>query len=427
MGPGKSQKVKRGLAPFSRRWRAVKDRKVLVVFGTRPEAIKMAPVVKELERSPWFEPRVVVTAQHREMLDQVLDLFGIVPAHDLDIMRPGQSLFDVTGRALRGLEEVFSRESPDFVLVHGDTTTTFVGALAAYYLQIPVGHVEAGLRTRNKFSPFPEELNRHLTGVLADLHFAPTARARANLLAENVSPERIAVTGNTVIDALLETVRRDYDFISLVETASPAATPAGRKGLARLAALAAREPRFAPYRLLLVTTHRRENLGAPLRGVYRALRRILQEFPDTLVVFPVHLNPAVQDAAAELGGTERVLRTPPLSYLPFVKLMEAAHLVLTDSGGLQEEAPALGKPVLVLRDTTERPEAVEAGTVKLVGLDEENVWRETARLLSDSDAYRQMAEAVNPYGDGEAARRTVGFLAAYFGLAAPPDEYVKIF
>nr|WP_049752674.1 UDP-N-acetylglucosamine 2-epimerase (non-hydrolyzing) [Candidatus Desulforudis audaxviator] len=387
----------------------------------------MAPVVKELERSPWFEPRVVVTAQHREMLDQVLDLFGIVPAHDLDIMRPGQSLFDVTGRALRGLEEVFSRESPDFVLVHGDTTTTFVGALAAYYLQIPVGHVEAGLRTRNKFSPFPEELNRHLTGVLADLHFAPTARARANLLAENVSPERIAVTGNTVIDALLETVRRDYDFISLVETASPAATPAGRKGLARLAALAAREPRFAPYRLLLVTTHRRENLGAPLRGVYRALRRILQEFPDTLVVFPVHLNPAVQDAAAELGGTERVLRTPPLSYLPFVKLMEAAHLVLTDSGGLQEEAPALGKPVLVLRDTTERPEAVEAGTVKLVGLDEENVWRETARLLSDSDAYRQMAEAVNPYGDGEAARRTVGFLAAYFGLAAPPDEYVKIF
>jgi len=405
----------------------VKDRKVLVVFGTRPEAIKMAPVVKELERSPWFEPRVVVTAQHREMLDQVLDLFGIVPAHDLDIMRPGQSLFDVTGRALRGLEEVFSRESPDFVLVHGDTTTTFVGALAAYYLQIPVGHVEAGLRTRNKFSPFPEELNRHLTGVLADLHFAPTARARANLLAENVSPERIAVTGNTVIDALLETVRRDYDFISLVETASPAATPAGRKGLARLAALAAREPRFAPYRLLLVTTHRRENLGAPLRGVYRALRRILQEFPDTLVVFPVHLNPAVQDAAAELGGTERVLRTPPLSYLPFVKLMEAAHLVLTDSGGLQEEAPALGKPVLVLRDTTERPEAVEAGTVKLVGLDEENVWRETARLLSDSDAYRQMAEAVNPYGDGEAARRTVGFLAAYFGLAAPPDEYVKIF
>lgn len=486
----------------------MKNRKVLVVFGTRPEAIKMAPVVKELERSPWFDSRVVVTAQHREMLDQVLDLFGIVPAHDLDIMRPGQSLFDVTARALRGLEEVFSRESPDFVLVHGDTTTTFVGALAAYYLQIPVGHVEAGLRTGNKFSPFPEELNRHLTGVLADLHFAPTARARANLLAENVSPERIAVTGNTVIDALLETVRHDYDFTALVEPAASAprgdtasalaldgtpapnsaagedavsalalnaisapatrgdaaptvaydagdaasatsaptagdgadtapaaaAAPAGdaaapdRDGLARLAALAAREPRFAPYRLLLVTTHRRENLGAPLRGVYRALRRILREFPDTLVVFPVHLNPVVRDAAAqELGGTERVLRTPPLAYLPFVKLMEAAHLVLTDSGGLQEEAPALGKPVLVLRDTTERPEAVEAGTVRLVGLEEENVWRETARLLSDADAYRQMAEAVNPYGDGEAARRTVGFLAAYFGLAAPPDEYAKIF
>jgi UDP-N-acetylglucosamine 2-epimerase (non-hydrolysing) len=462
-------------------------KKVLVVFGTRPEAIKMAPVVKELERSPWFDPQVVVTAQHREMLDQVLDLFGIVPAHDLDIMRPGQSLFDVTGRALRGLEEVFSRESPDFVLVHGDTTTTFVGALAAYYLRIPVGHVEAGLRTRDKFSPFPEELNRHLTGVLADLHFAPTARARANLLAENVPPERIAVTGNTVIDALLETARREYDFTSLVETAGPAAPAAAgedaiagpgldaapvpangggaaaiaddardgastaltdreglarlaapaaapapdtatdpdREGLARLAALAARAPRpFAPYRVLLVTTHRRENLGAPLRGVYRALRRILLEFPDTLAVFPVHPNPIVQAAAAaELGGTERVLRTPPLPYLPFVKLMATAHLVLTDSGGLQEEAPALGKPVLVLRDTTERPEAVEAGTVRLVGLAEEDVRRETARLLSDPRAYRRMAEAVNPYGDGEAARRTVGFLAAHFGLAAPPDEF----
>ncbi|MEW6540371.1 MAG: UDP-N-acetylglucosamine 2-epimerase (non-hydrolyzing) [Bacillota bacterium] len=410
-------------------------KKVLVVFGTRPEAIKMAPVVKELERSPWFDPRVVVTAQHREMLDQVLDLFGIVPAHDLDIMRPGQSLFDVTARALRGLEEVFSRESPDFVLVHGDTTTTFVGALAAYYLRIPAGHVEAGLRTRDKFSPFPEELNRHLTGVLADLHFAPTARARANLLAENVPPERIAVTGNTVIDALLETARREFDFTSLVETAGPAAPAAApapdtatdpdREGLARLAALAARAPRpFAPYRVLLVTTHRRENLGAPLRGVYRALRRILLEFPDTLAVFPVHPNPIVQAAAAaELGGTERVLRTPPLPYLPFVKLMATAHLVLTDSGGLQEEAPALGKPVLVLRDTTERPEAVEAGTVRLVGLAEEDVRRETARLLSDAHAYRRMAEAVNPYGDGEAARRTVGFLAAHFGLAAPPDEF----
>ncbi len=442
-------------------------KKVLVVFGTRPEAIKMAPVVKELERSPWFEPRVVVTAQHREMLDQVLRLFGIVPAHDLDVMRPGQSLFDVTARALRGLEDVFSRESPDFVLVHGDTTTTFVGALAAYYLRIPAGHVEAGLRTRDKFSPFPEELNRHLAGVLADLHFAPTARARANLLAENVPPERVAVTGNTVIDALLETARREYDFTSLVETAGPArdtgpaagedaiagpgldaapvpangggaaaiaddardgastAPAPDRESLARLAALAARAPRpFAPYRVLLVTTHRRENLGAPLRGVYRALRRILLEFPDTLAVFPVHPNPVVQAAAAvELGGTERVLRTPPLPYLPFVKLLEAAHLVLTDSGGLQEEAPALGKPVLVLRDTTERPEAVEAGTVRLVGLAEADVRREVARLLSDAHAYRRMAEAVNPYGDGEAARRTVGFLAAHFGLAAAPGEF----
>ncbi|MBE0466422.1 MAG: UDP-N-acetylglucosamine 2-epimerase (non-hydrolyzing) [Candidatus Desulforudis sp.] len=377
-------------------------KKVLVVFGTRPEAIKMAPVVQELEHTPWFDCRVVVTAQHREMLDQVLDLFGIAPGYDLDIMRPGQSLFDITARALRGLEEIFRKEAPDCVLVHGDTTTTFVGALAAYYLQIPVGHVEAGLRTQNKFSPFPEELNRHLTGVLADLHFAPTARARANLEAENVPPARISVTGNTVIDALLATVRRDYRFTE------PELTSVD----------------LSRYRVLLVTTHRRENLGAPLRGVYRALRGILHDFPDTLAVFPVHLNPTVQEAVRdELGSQERVILTDPLPYLPFVKLMAAAHLVLTDSGGLQEEAPALGKPVLVLRDTTERPEAVEAGTVRLVGLREEDVRRETARLLSDAAAYRRMAEAVNPYGDGQAARRTVQFLAAYFGLTAPPDQF----
>ncbi len=367
----------------------------------------MAPVVKELENSPWFDCRIVVTAQHREMLDQVLDLFGLDPAYDLDLMRPGQSLFDITARALRGLEDVFRREAPDFVLVHGDTTTTFVGALAAYYLQIPVGHVEAGLRTGNKFSPFPEELNRHLTGVLADLHFAPTARARENLLAENVPPERIAVTGNTVIDALLETARRDYRF------AEP-----------ELAGVD-----FSRYRVLLVTTHRRENLGAPLRGVYQALRQILDEFPDTLVVFPVHLNPTVQEVVRdELGHQERVILTDPLPYLPFVKLMQAAHLVLTDSGGLQEEAPALGKPVLVLRDTTERPEAVEAGTVKLVGLRKDVIWRTTNRLLTDPSAYRRMAEAVNPYGDGRAAHRTVRFLAAHFGLTSSPEEFLqKIF
>jgi UDP-N-acetylglucosamine 2-epimerase (non-hydrolysing) len=378
-------------------------KKVLVVFGTRPEAIKMAPVVKELERSPWFDCRVVVTAQHREMLDQVLDLFDIVPVHDLNLMAPGQSLFDITIRVLRGLDEVLQRESPDCILVHGDTTTTFVGALAAYYRQIPVGHVEAGLRTGNKFSPFPEELNRHLAGVLADLHFAPTARARANLCAENVASERIAVTGNTVIDALLETVRRDHHFTG-----------------PELAAID-----LAKFRVLLVTTHRRENLGVRLRGVYRALRRILREFPDTLVVFPVHLNPAVQEAVREeLGHQERVILTGPLPYLSFVKLMQTAYLVLTDSGGVQEEAPALGKPVLVLRDTTERPEAVEAGTVRLAGVREDTVWREAARLLADAGAHRRMAEAVNPYGDGHAARRTVQFLAAYFELAAPPDEFI---
>ena len=380
----------------------MKKKKVVTVFGTRPEAIKMAPVVQALDNSPWFECRVAVTAQHREMLDQVLDLFGIVPAHDLDIMCPGQSLFDVTVRALRGLEDIFRREAPDCVLVHGDTTTTFAAALSAYYLQIPVGHVEAGLRTGDKFSPFPEELNRHLTGVLADLHFAPTARARANLLAENVPPARIAVTGNTVIDALLATARRAHRFTE-----------------PELAGID-----FSRQRVLLVTTHRRENLGEPLRGVYRALSRILDHFPDTLLVFPVHLNPVVQEAVrAELGGRERVILTAPLPYLPFVKLMQAAHLVLTDSGGLQEEAPALGKPVLVLRNTTERPEAVEAGTVKLVGLAEDAVYRTAAELLADNAAYRRMAEAVNPYGDGRAAPRTVGFLAAFFGLAPPPAEF----
>ncbi len=377
-------------------------KKVLTVFGTRPEAIKMAPVVQALNHSPWFECRVAVTAQHREMLDQVLDLFGIVPAHDLDIMCPGQSLFDITVRALRGLEDILRQEVPDCVLVHGDTTTTFAGALAAYYLQIPVGHVEAGLRTGNKFAPFPEELNRHLTGVLADLHFAPTARARENLLAENVPRERIVVTGNTVVDALLATARRDYRF-----------TEPGLAGLD-----------LSRYRILLVTTHRRENLGAPLRGVYRALCRILDDFPDTLLVFPVHPNPAVWEGVrAELADRERVILTAPLAYLPFVKLMQAAHLVLTDSGGLQEEAPALGKPVLVLRDTTERPEAVEAGTAKLVGLREDVVYQTTARLLADTETYRRMAGAVNPYGDGRAARRIIGFLAAYFGLAHPPDEF----
>jgi UDP-N-acetylglucosamine 2-epimerase (non-hydrolysing) len=379
--------------------------KVLVVFGTRPEAIKMAPVVKALEReADRFLCRVAVTAQHREMLDQVLELFDIRPAYDLDIMRAGQTLFDITERALSGLGRILEVEAPDLVLVHGDTTTTFTAALAAFYLQIPVGHVEAGLRTHNKYAPFPEEMNRHLTAVLADLHFAPTPRARANLLAEGVPAERIFVTGNTVIDALLATVRPDFAFTDPV----------------------LRNIDFASHRILLVTTHRRENWGAPLREVYRALREIVLAYPDVVVVFPVHRNPVVRNVVlAELGDLPRVHLTEPLDYLPFANLMARCHLVLTDSGGLQEEAPALGKPVLVLRDTTERPEALEAGTVELVGTCRERVLAATRRLLDDPAAYRRMAEAVNPYGDGRAAVRIVAALAYRFGLAAePPEEFV---
>ncbi|NPV27297.1 MAG: UDP-N-acetylglucosamine 2-epimerase (non-hydrolyzing) [Firmicutes bacterium] len=367
--------------------------KVMTIFGTRPEAIKMAPVVKELQKFPdQIITRVTVTAQHREMLDQVLDLFQIRPDHDLNIMQARQSLFEVTTRALQGLREVLEAERPDLVLVHGDTTTTFVGSLAAFYLQIPVGHVEAGLRTRNKYSPFPEEMNRKLTGALADLHFAPTATSRQNLLDEAVPAERIWVTGNTVIDALLATVKPDYRF-----TGELAAIDLSR-------------------RTLVVTTHRRENLGEPLRQVYLAFRDLLEYFPDIQIVFPVHRNPQVREVVnAVLGHLDRVHLIEPLDYEPFANLMNRATLVLTDSGGLQEEAPSLGKPVLVLRDTTERPEAVAAGTVKLVGTDRETVFRETRRLLEDRQEYERMARAVNPYGDGHAAERIVRAILEYFG------------
>ncbi|MBO8129411.1 MAG: UDP-N-acetylglucosamine 2-epimerase (non-hydrolyzing) [Peptococcaceae bacterium] len=362
----------------------------------------MAPVVKALRESPYFNCRVAVTAQHREMLDQVLELFAIAPDHDLDIMTPNQTLFDVTARALRGLEHVLRQEHPDLVLVHGDTTTTFVGGLAAYYLQIPVGHVEAGLRTHNKFSPFPEEINRHLTGVLADLHFAPTGDARENLLREGVDEKNIYVTGNTVIDALLATVREEYRF------ADPLLD-----GLD-----------FRQRRVILMTTHRRENLGTPLREVYRALRRVVADHPDVEVVFPVHKNPVVREAVqAELGGCDRIHLIEPLTYEPFINLMQRCYLVMTDSGGLQEEAPSLGKPVLVLRNTTERPEAVRAGTVKLVGTNYHCVMQSCCELLDDPGAYRAMAEAVNPYGDGKAAARIVQNLASYFGLADPAPDF----
>ena len=376
----------------------------MTVFGTRPEAIKMCPLVQELRRHPdTLEPIVAVTAQHREMLDQVLDLFGIVPDYDLNIMQGGQTLYDVTTRALTGLKEVMEKARPDLVLVHGDTTTTFAGALAAYYLQIPVGHVEAGLRTGNKYSPFPEEMNRKLTGAIADLHFAPTTTSRDNLLRENVDPAAIFVTGNTVIDALATTVQADYRFDD----------PVVEEALSR-------HPR-----LLVMTTHRRENLGEPMRHVYRAVKDALAQCPDVAAVFPVHKNPKVREVVqAELAGQDRVYLTEPMDYQPFANLMSRASVILTDSGGIQEEAPALGKPVLVLRGTTERPEAVAAGTVRLVGTDYDAVRNETLRLLTDRPYYQSMAEAVNPYGDGQACRRIVGFILNRFGYTDEmPDEF----
>ncbi|MFV0636440.1 non-hydrolyzing UDP-N-acetylglucosamine 2-epimerase [Mitsuokella sp. WILCCON 0060] len=376
----------------------------MTVFGTRPEAIKMAPIVLELQKHPdTIEPVVAVTAQHREMLDQVLSLFHIKPDHDLNIMAAGQTLFDITTRAMMGLDKVLTEEKPDIVLVHGDTTTTFAGALAAYYHQTAVGHVEAGLRTHNKYSPFPEEMNRRLTGCIADLNFAPTSTSEANLLAENVPPESIFVTGNTVIDALHHTVRDDFAF--------------------KDASL--QDVDFAHKRIILVTTHRRENLGEPMRHVYKALKQLTEEFDDVEVVFPVHKNPKVREVVnEELGGLEKVHLIDPLDYEPFANLMHRAYLILTDSGGVQEEAPALGKPVLVLRDTTERPEAVDAGTVKLIGTDRERVYEEAKRLLTDKEEYSRMAESVNPYGDGQAARRIIQAILYHYGLAdGRPDVF----
>jgi UDP-N-acetylglucosamine 2-epimerase (non-hydrolysing) len=365
----------------------VKKIKLMTVFGTRPEAIKMCPLVLEMQKYPDFiESIVAVTAQHREMLDQVLQLFAIKPDYDLNIMTAGQTLYDVTGRALAGLKDVLAEAQPDMVLVHGDTTTTFVGALASFYAQIPVGHVEAGLRTGNKFSPYPEEMNRKLTGAIADIHFAPTSTSKNNLLKENIDPAAIVVTGNTVIDALQTTVKADYRF-----------TDSGlQKALA------------GGKRLILVTTHRRENLGEPMRHVYQALRKVLENHPDVEAIFPVHKNPKVREIVdEELGKLAQVHLIEPLDYEPFANLMAKVDIVLTDSGGIQEEAPALGKPVLVLRDTTERPEAVDAGTVKLVGTAYDDVLRETSLLLDDSKYYQSMAEAANPYGDGRACERII--------------------
>lgn len=379
--------------------------KVMTVFGTRPEAIKMAPVVLELKKHPeQIKTIVAVTAQHRQMLDQVLSLFKIDTDYDLDIMSQGQTLYDITTRALMGLKDVMEKEKPDLVLVHGDTTTTFAGALAAYYQQIPVGHVEAGLRTGNMYSPFPEEMNRKLTGSIASIHFSPTETAKENLLRESVDKNNIFVTGNTVIDALMTTVDEGYDFED--------------EELHRVD--------FKSHRIILLTTHRRENLGEPMRHIYKALRQIIDEIPDTEIVFPVHRNPLVRKVVEEeLSGVNRIHLIDPMEYEPFANLMHHSYLVLTDSGGIQEEAPSLGKPVLVLRDTTERPEAVKAGTVRLIGTSRDVVYNETKRLLTAHNAYKQMSNAVNPYGDGLAAKRIVkAILYTYGGESEKPDEFV---
>jgi UDP-N-acetylglucosamine 2-epimerase len=377
-------------------------KRVMVVFGTRPEAIKMAPVVAALRAEPGIEVLVTVTAQHRQMLDQVVGLFGIAVDDDLDLMAPRQSLPDLFGRILAGMTAVLERRRPDLVLVHGDTSTTLGAALAAFYARIPVAHVEAGLRTGNLQAPWPEEANRRLTAPLCNLHFAPTAGARRNLLGEGIDPATVHVTGNTVIDALLSVVgrlEREPALRAAVDAALPATDPARR--------------------LVLVTGHRRENFGAGFEDICLALRDLASR-EDVQVVYPVHLNPQVQEPVARLlGDCPSVMLVEPLDYLPFVELMRRAHLILTDSGGVQEEAPSLGKPVLVMRETTERPEAVEAGTVRLVGTDRARIVAEAARLLDDADAYRAMAMAHNPYGDGQAAARIAAIVA---GRGAPDFE-----
>ncbi|BDG37570.1 non-hydrolyzing UDP-N-acetylglucosamine 2-epimerase [Saccharococcus caldoxylosilyticus] len=367
--------------------------KVMTIFGTRPEAIKMAPLVLELKKhSELIEPIVTVTAQHRQMLDQVLEIFHIKPDYDLNIMKDRQTLTDITVRALEGLDDVMKKVKPDLVLVHGDTTTTFVASLAAFYNQIAVGHVEAGLRTWNKYSPFPEEMNRQLTGVIADLHFAPTKKAYENLIRENKKPDSIFITGNTAIDALKTTVTEDYQHDILTKIGND--------------------------RMILLTAHRRENLGESMRNMFRAIKRIVQEHEDVQVVYPVHLNPAVREVADEiLGHDPRIHLIEPLDVFDFHNLAARAFLILTDSGGVQEEAPSLGVPVLVLRDTTERPEGIEAGTLKLAGTNEETIYCMARELLNNRNEYEKMAKASNPYGDGQASKRIVQAILYYFGKA----------
>ncbi|KXH86395.1 MULTISPECIES: UDP-N-acetylglucosamine 2-epimerase (non-hydrolyzing) [Bacillus] len=364
--------------------------KVMTIFGTRPEAIKMAPLVLELQKHPEkIESIVTVTAQHRQMLDQVLSIFGITPDFDLNIMKDRQTLIDVTTRGLEGLDKVMKEAKPDIVLVHGDTTTTFIASLAAFYNQIPVGHVEAGLRTWDKYSPYPEEMNRQLTGVMADLHFSPTAKSATNLQKENKDESRIFITGNTAIDALQTTVKETYSHPVLEKLGND--------------------------RLVLMTAHRRENLGEPMRNMFRAIKRLVDKHEDVQVVYPVHMNPVVREIANEiLGEHNRIHLIEPLDVIDFHNVAARSYLMLTDSGGVQEEAPSLGVPVLVLRDTTERPEGIEAGTLKLAGTDEETIFDLADELLSDKEAHDKMAKASNPYGDGRASERIVEAILQHF-------------
>lgn len=369
--------------------------KVMPIFGTRPEAIKMAPVVHTLSSDERFEVIITVTAQHREMLDQFLRFFEMQPRYDLNIMREGQTLADITSKAVKGIDKVLRDEKPDLILVQGDTTTAFVGALVAYYHKIPCGHIEAGLRTKDKFAPFPEEINRRLIGAIADLHFAPTQGAKRNLLNEGVNEGNIFVTGNTVVDALLWTLKR---------------LPEPSKGKAKM---------------ILVTAHRRENWGEPMERICRALRRIADKFPDVRIVFPMHKNPVVRKVAyREMGGHERIQLCEPPDYFEFVRLLRDSYLIVTDSGGVQEEAPTLGKPVLVLREKTERPEAVEAGVVKIVGTDEERIVDEVSKLITDDSAYKAMQRPVNPYGDGKASQRIKQAILHFFTGAKGPEDFI---
>lgn len=366
--------------------------KVMSVFGTRPEGVKMAPIIKELEGREGVEQVICITAQHRQMLDQVIDLFKIKPDYDLNIFKPGQTLTDITTNALKGLEEVIKKEKPDILLVQGDTTTVFAGALAAFYQKVKVGHIEAGLRSGNMYSPYPEEGNRKLTGVLTDFHFAPTQKNLDNLIKEGYSENSIFITGNTVIDALKYAIKDDYKFTD-----------------DRL-----NQIDYTKSKVILVTSHRRENLGKPMENIFKAIRDAVNNKEDAIVVFPVHLNPKVREIANDiLGNNSRILLTEPMDYEPFTNLMSRVYLVVTDSGGLQEEAPALGKPVLVVREETERPEGVEAGTAKLVGTSYDNVYNNLSALLEDEHLYDSMAKAINPYGDGDASKKIVDIILNY--------------